>query len=484
MVFYLDNSWSSTSLTIRTANYTSGSLHSISGTSVRGGTTWVAFNLPVGIVLTLAQYPNRTSNIVGDLGGLGAVVDLIGTGRTEAVDLDKVKLNDEITAFFWRPVDLTVGVIELFSEPSYAGWRTAIFLSEWGQGVPVSLGTWFMKDRVRSARWLTLSETQSATLFDNVDGTGVSYDNIKGWGSIKSISDLGSVGFANKISSFSWKNIAPVKEIIVVPKVALSSYIQNATGLSTASTGVNNGSLDQKQIIAFTKSEAETVTVEVANTVSVGSEITASYSVNGLFASASLSVTLSFNYTTSTTKTTSWTKSSDISISHEFNVKARSSFTCELTQVMAILPVGTRVTTTATRWYNVELPGTTMDPLNANLYKREETLYIDLSGALACGTDFEFEETLLDGSDPTTDPSTDPPGPGPDNRAVKAYWNNYWCTYWKPYWKQAAKHPDFPKPPLPLQDPPEGVHGSRFKTRYKTYWNLHWEAYFEQKAAP
>ena len=72
--------------------------------------TWVAFNLPAGVVMTLVDhYVSGGPNGFGDLKDAGKVVDLIGTGKTEAVDLSRCNMNDCVSAFFWRNVDLEPG---------------------------------------------------------------------------------------------------------------------------------------------------------------------------------------------------------------------------------------------------------------------------------------------------------------------------------------------------------------------------------------
>jgi hypothetical protein len=53
--------------------------------------------------------PVPATGTVADLSGCGPCIDLIGTGKTEAVDLGAVNMNDGISSFFWRTVDLNLG---------------------------------------------------------------------------------------------------------------------------------------------------------------------------------------------------------------------------------------------------------------------------------------------------------------------------------------------------------------------------------------
>ncbi len=448
--------------------------------------SWVAFNLPVGTVFTLAQHTYRSQGCLpGDLSDIGAVVDLIGTGQTVGVDLSQLGLDDEITGFFWRNVDLSQGVIELFVEPGFSGNRANLFLSEWNQAELVSFDRWYIGNRARSVRWKTLQETMTALLFDRSDGTGTPYSNIKGWGSIKEVEDLGQVGYDKRVSGFSWKNVTPEKEIIDLVSVDLSPYIRNAEEFRATTSGQNRTTVEQRQTVTIDKSQAETVTVEVSNTVSVGTEITASYSVNGAITSWSMSITLSFSYSTTTTKSTSVTKTSDISVSQEFVVPPRTTFQALFTQQMAVLPPNTHIQTTATRWYKDPVPGSTMDSSERNLYKRVETISLNLSCSVAVGTTFDIDAEPLDAPEPPEPPPPPPPPPpGPDGsaEAVRKYWSAYWKAYWYPYWKEAVNTSDPPKaPPPPAPTPPNGPRSKHFKKIYKAYWSAHWEEFFRKK---
>jgi hypothetical protein len=64
--------------------------------------TFAAFNLPVGTVMTLMDNvkPVPAGKPVADLSGCGHCVDLVGTGKTEAVDLEVINMNDSVSAFF------------------------------------------------------------------------------------------------------------------------------------------------------------------------------------------------------------------------------------------------------------------------------------------------------------------------------------------------------------------------------------------------
>jgi hypothetical protein len=52
---FADNYWDSTSLTLDISEFSEKNRHSIANTSLQDKATWVNFNLPVGIVVTLME---------------------------------------------------------------------------------------------------------------------------------------------------------------------------------------------------------------------------------------------------------------------------------------------------------------------------------------------------------------------------------------------------------------------------------------------
>src|SRR5579863_940813 len=63
---YEDASWNSQSLDLPTSQYRQNARQSIAGTYMQDAATWVAFNLPVGTVMTLMNNDTRSyQNIEG-----------------------------------------------------------------------------------------------------------------------------------------------------------------------------------------------------------------------------------------------------------------------------------------------------------------------------------------------------------------------------------------------------------------------------------
>jgi hypothetical protein len=100
---YKDNSWSSESYTFNVNDYVKDHRQSISGSSMHDRATWLAFNLPAGTVVTMmTHYVAAADGNVYNLKNCGPVVDLVGTGQTDGVDLTKIGMNDCISAWYWH----------------------------------------------------------------------------------------------------------------------------------------------------------------------------------------------------------------------------------------------------------------------------------------------------------------------------------------------------------------------------------------------
>lgn len=399
VALFRDDNWRSQRLDLSTDDYVPNQRQRIQS-FMFDQATFVAFNLPVGTVMTLMDNVNSVpaGMIVADLTGCGRCVDLVGTGKTEAVDLRSVNMNDCVSSFFWREVDLDLGAIELFDDINFGGNRSTVFLSEWNSGKIYSIAGWWLQDRISSVRWKTLSDRQTAILFDNSDGTGDQYANIKGWGSTKEIASLPDVGFNDRASAFRWDGIVPMKEIIA-PFNVISSSASGSSGLTSVITGTNNSPVSQPVTVTLNNSDAQTVTVSTTDQSVVGVSTTISESASaGVKDVASTtetwSVTLSYSYTHTDTKTTSETKTIALSISQTVNAPPSSSYTATLLVNIGQIPP-TVYHTTAQRWYNVPVTGATQDPANNNWYKRVEPVTVTITGSLASSTTVNIDATPL-----------------------------------------------------------------------------------------
>lgn len=384
---YRDDNWASATLDLSTKSYRPGSRQSIAGTPMQDAATWVAFNLPVGTVMTLLtnDVPQASGKLVNDLSGAGPCVDLVGTGRTETVDLTRLSMNDAVSAFFWRTFDPRLGAVELFEHSNFGGNRAVLFLSEWPPGVVTSIADWWINDRVSSARWTTLDDRQSVSLYENADGGGRSYQNIQGWGDTRENANLSDANFNDSLSSFRWDGLIPMKEEVAPFTLDATLDMAGATSITSESSGTNNTSLPQTTTVQLSRSDAQTVTLTSTDTHVVGTTISleTSFSVSyaGATAGVKLTVGLNFSYTHTQSTTTSTTTTIALNYSEPVTAPPNTNWTATLVVQIGKLPP-TPYKTTAVRWYDQPVAGGVQDPTNNNWYKRTEQVTGLIAGGL------------------------------------------------------------------------------------------------------
>jgi hypothetical protein len=365
---------------------------------------WVAYNLPVGTVMTLMDDIDLDTDgkNIADLSNCGRSVDLVGTGSTQAVDLAGVNMADCVSTYFWRKVDLSLGAIELFDNDSaddkFSGNRATVFLSEFPSGTIISIQDWYLNDRISSIRWKSMQDRQTATLFENPDGTGTQYNNIVGYGVSKEVADLGAFGFDDSFSAFRWDAVIPKKEIIA-PFAIPSTSFTGTQGLTSSLLMTNNSSLEQPLTVSINKENAQEVTTTAMDQHVVG--VTATYTssvtagVEGVASSKTeWSVGLKYEYTHSDTNSQSQTQTIAVNIAQTINAAPHTQ-----TQATLLISIGqipdTQYTTTADRWYDMPVVGGLVDPANNGWWKRTEPVTVSINGSLAVNTIIDIEATDL-----------------------------------------------------------------------------------------
>ncbi|NTX02446.1 MULTISPECIES: hypothetical protein [unclassified Myxococcus] len=406
VTLYKDAGWVGSPYSVNTRDYLKDTRHSIAGSSLHDEATWIAFNLPVGTVMTLTDnYVAPANGNVYDLINCGRVVDLVGTGQTEAVDLTKINLNDCISAFFWHTPDLSAGAIELYESAAFAGNRTVLFLSEWGAGKTYALDGWYIKDRASSVRWPALVDAQMASLFNNNDGSGAAYGNIKAWGSFSEVSNLKEVGFNDAVSSFSWNNLLPKQSFVKPVDIVVPDSVGKR--VSDSLHWPNDSSAVQKQTLSVDVTDEQTTTVTATNQYTAGMQL--SYSLSAKKTQGTNEVTkewtLSVGFVYSHTDESSLTKTqkTTLVVTVELNVPPYCIFDATLWVQLGQLPPGTTYKTTAERWYDQELKGSVYDPANG-YWKRTESVTLQMGGTLAVSQTCETKESALPEKPPVTAP--------------------------------------------------------------------------------
>ncbi len=395
VVLYRDTKWTSQRLDLALTSYVEGVRHSIGGTPLQDAASWVAFNLPIGTVMTLMEHlkPVEEGKQLWDLRNCGRCIDLVGTGKTEGVNLHECNMKDCVTAFFWRKVDLDLGAIELFEHVDFRGNRSTVFLSEWPSGTVHAIGNWWLNDRVSSARWKTLHDRQKASLFQHSDGSGISYQNVVGWGLTKQIRRLGDVSFNDCMSSFRWDGLVPMKEIIA-PFTLPHSVAEGSdlSDLCSTQTGTNDTDLPQPVKLTLKNSTAQTLTVTSTDKYATGFSV--SYKTKPMFGLAGeTTFNFSFSYEKTETRTTTTTRTEELSVEVVVNAPPRTKYEATLLVQMARLQ-GATFHTTAERWYDERVTGGVLDPANG-WYKRTEPVTGAIDGALGCNTITNIKATPI-----------------------------------------------------------------------------------------
>ncbi|NOK16531.1 ETX/MTX2 family pore-forming toxin [Corallococcus carmarthensis] len=394
---FQDASWTSASYAFNVNDYAKDKRQSISGTNMQDRATWIAFNLPVGTVVTMTDnFVAPADGNVFNLKGCGRVVDLVGTGQTEAVALSQVNMNDCISAWFWHTPDLNLGGVELYQDADFKGNRTVLFLSEWNARQLHSLSGWYIHDSASSARWPSLYDAQTVSLFANADGSGVSYENIKAWGSFSQLSSFKEVGFNDALSSFSWNNLIPKQEIIAPVIVTVPN--SGGQSLSTHLTATNNSPEVQPQTITLTNTTEQTTSVTVTNQYTAGMELGYSLSAKAGIGVGEVTqewtLKLTFTYSRTESSTLTKTQTTALSISQVFNVPPYSIAQATLWVQMGLLPPNTTYRTTAERWYDADLKGSTYDPANG-WWRRTEFITLQMGGTLAVNSNLVVETSPI-----------------------------------------------------------------------------------------
>ncbi|KAJ8069453.1 hypothetical protein OCU04_003107 [Sclerotinia nivalis] len=255
-----------------------------------------------------------------------------------------------------------------------------------------------MQDAISSVRWKTLKDRQTAALYDAANGTGTSYNNIKGWGTTKEIARLSDVRLNDVVSSFKWQSVNPVKEIIE-PFNIMASNSSNEGGLTSFIDASNDTDAPQAITVTLNNSTSQTVTVETSDQHVAG--VTASYTqtltagVEGVAsASAQWTVAVNYSYTRTDTTSRSQTKTVDLAIAQTATAPARTNYRATLVVIIGQLPAS-EYFTRAQRWYKDPVTGPQADPQNNGWYKRVEDVRLSLTGSLVCRTLVQIKATPL-----------------------------------------------------------------------------------------
>jgi hypothetical protein len=391
------------SFTIDTEDYASGQRHRLLAENYNKA-CWVTWNLPVGTVMTMMELDKtpEKNQPIADPRGCGRTVELVGTGKTEAVDLTRVYMTTCVKGFWWREVDLSMGAVEIFDGngsqivETQAYHRQTIFLSEWAPGVIYSFNFWWMNDKISCARWHTLLHRQTVSLFEHANGTGFEFNNIRAWGKTKEAYDLHVINHGNNLSAFSWTSVNPVKEKI--EPITISQDRSTCSMLYNEKKGTNYSYQAQPSRITLIEPATQELTIEstdatatsvkacLQSTVASGCEKKESYDIQW-----TLSVSHSWDDASAKSKT--YTHAEALTFEEPLHISPRSRYIAKLYVPVRKL-VHEEYNTNATRWYKQRLTGCVQD---GNLYKRDETVTVQVNGTLHYSPEMIWQETKFNG---------------------------------------------------------------------------------------
>jgi hypothetical protein len=399
---FKDNNWNSTSLTVDTnsSQYPSGNPFSFSGTPLQDNATWIVFNLPENVVCTLYNNLVQNSNPY-DFSNAGVCVDLIGNGQTQTIDLVAYGANDCLSGGIWRAVDPTQGWFQLFYDTGERGSFATIFLDEWPTSTPNSIAKWWLQDQASSLNYPSLTPPQLLKLSDNADGSGqsttVGASNAYGTSNNKAVLDLTNSGMNDKVSSFSYSLIQPVRAVISSVTVDVTSQIVPSQTIVETISGTNASS----EVLPITDTVAAGKTVTISNTTTQEYQTTATITASveateGVPEVDSVKTTLTASFSVSATSSSSQTTTSSNTLSLEqaitFNVPPQSTYSGVATVSIGQVPP-TTVTQNGSFYYGQNLPGSVKQSDGTYLLTTPVTVVI--SGEVGSSVQFNVTSTPI-----------------------------------------------------------------------------------------
>lgn len=327
-ILYAADHDKSESLTINIVNSTIKDFHSITGTKLQDSATLVRHKLKKGRVVTL--YEATTTAILPDLSRARRVYDIIGDGKEHTIDLRDVNMNDCVSGWAWRNinVDHPQGYVVLYEATRFSGARTTIFPEEWefNKEKGYNINEWHSHDRVSSIKWHNMIDTVIMKIYEATNKGGKSSSIARGSGEI---SDLNSVGMNDRMSSFDFTRVKPVKEelhdvtsddVVPVGEVPVTLKAQGA---------LNAGNEPGTYTAKYTSQITETTSLTVTDTHTAGGAIQYGYSWNVVGNGASLSMEFHYNYTNEESSTHSLERVKSLSVNESYTIPAQSSWSYE-----------------------------------------------------------------------------------------------------------------------------------------------------------
>lgn len=406
VLLYDSAAWSGTTLALKTGSAVAGRQYAFTGTALENKATWIAFNLPAGVVMTLITTP--TAGVEGEpynFANCGICVDLIGNDQIQTVDLALVGADNCLSGYIWRTVRMSDGLFQLFENANFSGKRNTFFAGEWSQSVH-SLASWAINGLTSSAYFADMT-VQSFTLHESAS-TSANSISYAGWLDIGSVASLAPQGFDNKAAAWSWSLLNPLFST-VPPFSKTVEGVPSDPSLSITSTitGNNVGDATIVDEVSVTSENQQSMTLTLSDSQTVGSvkdfkwTVEESAEVDGTGEKSSYDVSLSFSqeHTKSDEKQTSVTETVTLQVDQQVAVPANCSYTSTLTIIFAAIP-RTPFTAPALLYYDQPVPGSVLDAdvsatMNRPIYVVRQDVSGFFGGGIAATTTSETVTTLL-----------------------------------------------------------------------------------------
>ena len=406
ILLYKDADWGSESLTIDTASsaYPEGYPFSFSGTGLDSEATWIAFNLPDGVVCTLFDYSISppSSSTPFNLAGAGVCVDLIGNGDIQTVDLVAYGANDRMSAGIWRQVDQSQGWFQLFRDTNSEASFVTIFLAEWPVATANSLSGWDINSIASSINYPSLTPPQVLLLSTNTDGSGqavaLGATNPFGTFATPATVNFTDRGMNDKIQSFTYNIIAPVMATIQSVTTNSNLVMLNGQTVEEAINGQNNSSASVTIATNVFQNQTYTLTNTTTLQYQTAASLTATLSMTeGIKDVDSTTGTITSQYTvtssTTTTKTITQTQQFQAGQTITFTVPPETVYNATASISFGALPP-TTVTTTGQFYYAQNLPGSVLDEASG-LYMLNMPIVVTLDGLIGTQVTFQVSGTAI-----------------------------------------------------------------------------------------
>jgi hypothetical protein len=407
ILLYKDADWGSDSLTIDTTSsaYPEGYPFSFSGTGLDSEATWIAFNLPEGVVCTLFDYSISppSSSTPFSLAGAGVCVDLIGNGDVQTVDLFAYGANDRMSAGIWRQVDMSAGWFQLFRDTNSEASFVTIFLAEWPVATANSLSGWDINSIASSINYPSLTPPQQLLLWTNTDGSGpaVALGATNPFGTFATPATVNFTDrkMNDKIQSFTYNIIPPV--MATIQSVTTDSNLIMLNGGQTVEETIN-GQNNSSAPVTIATNVFQNQSYSLTNTTTFQYQLAVSLTVTlsmtaGVKDIDSTTGTITSQYTATssetTTNTITQTQLFQAGQTITFTAPAETAYSATASISFGALPP-TTVKTTGSFYYKQNLPGSVLDEASG-LYMLNMPIVVTLDGLIGTQVSFQVSGTPI-----------------------------------------------------------------------------------------